>query len=92
MDRITATSLSRAIELLPTVVLWRTYGDATLLLDLWVEFTRQSDLAQVGSITCVVLVSRALVLIGIDVVRGISGLLRKRDDSAGQLAGPTGTE
>ncbi|MFL9841727.1 hypothetical protein ABS767_12195 [Sphingomonas sp. ST-64] len=62
MDRITATYLNRGIELLLLVVLWRAYSDCRCAHDLWLSFARQSELHQIGTLTAIAIIARALLI------------------------------
>jgi hypothetical protein len=58
MDKISGIILVRSIELLLGVALWKAYGAAEGAAELWAMFARASELHQVGTITCLVLIGR----------------------------------
>lgn len=82
MEPATNRTMFRCVELLLGVPLWDTFKPATCMADCLHTFLAQPELAQVGAITIVTIITRVLwssaVDAGRDAKRLMRGLLGKR--------------
>lgn len=56
MSRIGLVIFTKALELLLAVSLWKTYGVASTFRELVALFVAQSEVTQVGTIVCIIIV------------------------------------
>ncbi len=56
MNRLAALAIAKGTEGLLAVPLWKAYGNASDVRHLWELFATQTELSQIGTIVCVVVI------------------------------------